>query len=53
MTQTQRLAVEVAEARKRLMEEETEARAARAELQRSLEQFAEHQKDRAALISQG
>ncbi|KAL8424271.1 hypothetical protein Efla_002889 [Eimeria flavescens] len=53
MTQTQRVSIEVAEARKRLREEETSARAARAELQRSLEQFSEQQKDRALLITQG
>ncbi|KAL8441200.1 hypothetical protein Emag_007368 [Eimeria magna] len=53
MTQTQRASFEVAEARRRLREEETAARAARAELQRSIEQFSEQQKDRALLIAQG
>lgn len=53
MVQTQKVSVEVAEARKRLRQEEVAARAARAELQRSLEHFAEQQKDRAALIAQG
>ncbi|KAL8450685.1 hypothetical protein Emed_002323 [Eimeria media] len=53
IAQTQRASFEVAEARRRLREEETAARAARAELQRSIEQFSEQQKDRALLISQG
>lgn len=53
MAQTEKISVEVAEAKKRLKEEQTAARAARAELQRSLEYFAEQQKDRALLIAQG
>lgn len=53
MAQAQRASTEVNEAKKRLQEEQTAARAARAELQRSLEYFAEQQKDRALLIAQG
>ncbi|CDI86712.1 hypothetical protein, conserved [Eimeria praecox] len=53
MTQAQRASTEVTEAKKRLQEEQTAALAARAELQRSLEYFAEQQKDRALLIAQG
>ncbi|CDJ49020.1 hypothetical protein, conserved [Eimeria brunetti] len=53
MAQAQRASAEVTEAKKRLQEEQTAARAARAELQRSLEYFAEQQKDRALLIAQG
>lgn len=53
MLQIQKVSAEVMEAKKRLRDEETAARAARAELQRYLEQFAEHQNDRAVLISQG
>ena len=53
MVQIQKLSSEVADAKSRLREEETAARAARTELQRSLEHFAEQQKDRAVLISQG
>ncbi|XP_026190886.1 coiled-coil domain-containing protein 39 [Cyclospora cayetanensis] len=51
--QAQKASVELTEAKKRLREEETAARAARAELQRALEHFALHQKDRALLIAQG
>ncbi|CDJ29130.1 uncharacterized protein EMH_0024130 [Eimeria mitis] len=53
MAQAQKASAEVTEAKKRLQEEQTAARAARAELQRSLEYFAEQQKDRALLIAQG
>ncbi|KAL8431874.1 hypothetical protein ACSSS7_004972 [Eimeria intestinalis] len=53
IAQTQRASAEVAEARKRLREKETAARAARAELQRSIEQFSEQQKSRAVFIAQG
>ncbi|KAL8274288.1 hypothetical protein Esti_001799 [Eimeria stiedai] len=53
IAQTQRASFEVAEVRRHLREEETASRAARAELQRSIEQFSEHQKDRALLIAQG
>ena len=53
MAQAQKASAEVTEAKKRLQEEQTASRAARAELQRSLEHFAEQQKERALLIAQG